>query len=92
MDAIGEVKVLTSNYQAEYGRGAGGMIQVIIKGGTKDFHGLAVLHTGHLLIPVFGELSWEFLPGVNVVHMLDESLIKNTIAVGGLGKCDPRWI
>lgn len=39
MDAIGEVKVLTSNYQAEYGRNSGGTINVIIKNGTRDFHG-----------------------------------------------------
>jgi Asp/Glu/hydantoin racemase len=45
---------------------------------------LALLHTGHLLIPVFAELGREFLPGVNIFHMLDESLIKNTIAAGRL--------
>lgn len=41
MDAIGEVKVLTSNYQAEYGRNSAGTINVIIKGGSADFHGSA---------------------------------------------------
>ena len=39
MDAIGEVKVLLSNYQAEYGRSSGGAINVVIKSGTKQFHG-----------------------------------------------------
>jgi hypothetical protein len=39
MDAISEVKVLTSNYQAEYGRNSSGTINVIMKGGTRDFHG-----------------------------------------------------
>jgi hypothetical protein len=38
MDAIAEVKVLTSNYAAEYGRNAGGVITIITKGGAKDFH------------------------------------------------------
>lgn len=41
MDAIGEVKVLTSNYQAEYGRNSAGTINVIIKSGGQDFHGSA---------------------------------------------------
>ena len=41
MDSIAEVRVLTSNYQAEYGRNAGGSITVITKSGTKDFHGSA---------------------------------------------------
>src|SRR5215510_14668062 len=39
IDAIGEVKVLLTNYQAEYGRSSGGTINVVIKNGTRDFHG-----------------------------------------------------
>ena len=39
MDAVAEVKVLLSNYQAEYGRSSGGTINTVIKSGTKDFHG-----------------------------------------------------
>lgn len=38
-DAIAEVKVLTSNFQAEYGRAGGAFISVVSKSGTKDFHG-----------------------------------------------------
>ncbi len=41
MDAVAEVKVLLSNYQAEYGRLSGANIQVVTKSGTRDFHGLA---------------------------------------------------
>ncbi len=39
MDAISEIKILTSNYQAEFGRNGGGVITVITKGGGRDFHG-----------------------------------------------------
>ena len=39
MDAVSEVKVLTSNYQAEYGRSAAGTINVTVKSGTQNFHG-----------------------------------------------------
>ena len=38
MDSIAEVKVLTSNFQAEYGRNGGGVITVITRGGGHDFH------------------------------------------------------
>ena len=37
-DAVGEVKFLTSNYQAEYGKAAGGVVTVTTKGGGQDFH------------------------------------------------------
>lgn len=39
LDAIAEVKVLTSNYGAQYGRNASGTIEVETKSGTKAFHG-----------------------------------------------------
>lgn len=40
-DAISEVKVLTSNYQAEYGKASGGQISVVSAGGTNQLHGNA---------------------------------------------------
>jgi hypothetical protein len=39
LDAIQEVKVLTSNYGAQYGRTASGTVQVTTKSGTNAFHG-----------------------------------------------------
>jgi len=41
MDAIAEVKVMTSNYQAEFGRNGAGVITVITKGGSHEFHATA---------------------------------------------------
>ncbi len=40
-DAVEEVKVLTSNYQAEYGRAGGGYIALTTRGGTNEYHGAA---------------------------------------------------
>jgi Carboxypeptidase regulatory-like domain/TonB-dependent Receptor Plug Domain len=38
-DAIAEVKVLTSNFQAEFGKAGGGSVVVTSRGGSNDFHG-----------------------------------------------------
>ncbi|HTW59696.1 MAG TPA: carboxypeptidase regulatory-like domain-containing protein [Terriglobales bacterium] len=39
VDAIGEFKVLTSNYGAQYGKNGSGTIEVETKSGTNKFHG-----------------------------------------------------
>ena len=39
IDAIGEFKVLTSNYGAQYGKNGSGTIEVETKSGTNRFHG-----------------------------------------------------
>lgn len=41
VDAIGEMKVLTSNYGAMYGRTASGIVLITTKSGTSDFRGSA---------------------------------------------------
>lgn len=39
MDAIGEIKILTSSYSAEFGGRSGAMVNVVTKSGTQQFHG-----------------------------------------------------
>src|SRR5258708_35201983 len=41
IDAVAEVKVLLTNYQAEYGRTSGGTINTVTKSATRDFPGRA---------------------------------------------------
>ena len=41
VDAIGEVKILTQGYQAEYGRSSGLQITAVTKSGTNQFRGSA---------------------------------------------------
>jgi hypothetical protein len=39
VDTVREVNILRSNYNAEFGRNAGGQVNVITKSGTNDVHG-----------------------------------------------------
>ena len=47
MDTIAEIRVLTSNYQAEFGHSSGGQISLITKGGSTSFHGSAFFNKRH---------------------------------------------
>ncbi len=47
LDSVQEFRILTSSYQAEYGRSAGAQIIVQTKSGTKDFHGSAYYYRRH---------------------------------------------
>ena len=46
-DAVSEVRVLVSNYQAEYGRMSGSNLQIVTKSGTRQFHGLGSYFKRH---------------------------------------------
>src|SRR5260370_9914643 len=39
MEAVGEVKVLLNNYQAEYGQSGGAIVNLVTKSGARSFHG-----------------------------------------------------
>ena len=47
MDAVGEVKALLNNYQAEYAGNGGAVINIVTKSGTKEFHGSAYYFKRH---------------------------------------------
>jgi len=53
---------------------------------------LALIHTSPVLVPTFTQLAAELLPEVKTFHMVDESLIKNTIEVGSLTKATARRV
>lgn len=40
-DSLQEFRVLTSNFDAEFGRTAGGVVNAIVRSGTNGYHGLA---------------------------------------------------
>jgi Asp/Glu/hydantoin racemase len=45
---------------------------------------LGLVHTSATLVPVFAELCSKYLPNIKVFNIVDDSLIKNTIACGEL--------
>jgi len=47
IDAVAEVKIVSNNYTADYGRNPGSTIAVVTKSGTKDFHGTVYGYKRH---------------------------------------------
>ncbi len=56
LDSIAEVKIQTSNYQAEYGRAGGANIIVVTKSGSSKFSGSAAYFKRHEALT---ENSWD---------------------------------
>ena len=53
---------------------------------------LALLHTSPTLTPLFSSLCQQHLPETKIFHMVDESLIQQTIAAGKLQKQTVRRV
>jgi Asp/Glu/hydantoin racemase len=51
---------------------------------------LALIHTSPTLTPLFAALCTKWMPEVEVFHMVDESLIRNTIKAGSLERITVR--
>jgi Asp/Glu/hydantoin racemase len=51
---------------------------------------LAFVHTSHVLIPLFSKLASEIIPEVEIFHLTDESLIRNTISAQRLTRSTTR--
>jgi hypothetical protein len=46
-EAVSEMKILLTNYQAEYGRLSGSNVQILLKSGSRDFHGSGLYYKRH---------------------------------------------
>lgn len=53
---------------------------------------LTFIHTSGVMIPVFSELCRELLPDSEMIHMVDESLLKDIIKYGCLTKPTARRV
>jgi hypothetical protein len=74
-DAVAEFKILTNNYEAEYGRTSGGIINQVVKSGTNSIHGS--------LFEFFRNTSLNardyFLPASIATPVLQRNLFGGTI-------------
>jgi len=53
---------------------------------------LGLVHNSPMLAPVFNEIAARVMPDVRILHFVDESTIKNTIAAGHLQKSTMRQV
>jgi Asp/Glu/hydantoin racemase len=53
---------------------------------------LGLIHNSPMLAPVFNEIAARIMPDVRLLHFVDESTIKNTIAAGHLQKATMRQV
>ena len=57
LDSIAEFRVLTNNFDAEYGNSSGGIVNVVTSSGSNELHGGALQHT----TKSSGEVLWEIV-------------------------------
>lgn len=53
---------------------------------------LGLVHNSPVLAPAFNEIAARIMPDVRLLHFVDESTIKNTIAAGHLQKATMRQV
>jgi hypothetical protein len=82
--AVREFQVNTSNYSAEYGRAAGGVVNAVTKSGTNDFHGNAFFYVRDERFNARNPQSFLTLPDRTVVGVKPEDNRKQFgAAIGG---------
>jgi hypothetical protein len=59
-EAVEEIQVLASGYSAEFGRAAGGQVNVILKSGTNQYHGSGLF--------LYRPASWQARPSLAAVN------------------------
>ena len=82
-EAVQEFQIITNNYAAEYGRAAGGVVNIITRSGSNDFHG-----------DVFGYLRNRNFQAVNPFSTVPNpayTRVQGGIALGGPIKKDKTY-
>ena len=80
-DAILEFQVLTAGYKAEFGRGSGGVVNVVTKGGANDWQGsVSLYHRDYLLdTPDVPDSTAPFLLRWDIGGAAGGSIVKDRV-------------
>ncbi|HYY56814.1 MAG TPA: carboxypeptidase regulatory-like domain-containing protein [Pyrinomonadaceae bacterium] len=70
--AIREFQVNTSNYSAEYGRAAGGVVNAVTKSGTNEFHGGAFFYVRDERFNARQPQTFQTLPSGEIIGLKTE--------------------
>jgi len=78
-EAIEEVQVLSNGYSAEFGRAAGGQVNIILKSGTNQFHGSGLF--------LYRPQTWQARPSLAATNP-EETWNDEAVTLGGPIKKD----
>jgi Carboxypeptidase regulatory-like domain len=73
-EAVEEIQVLSNGYSAEFGRAAGGQVNVILKSGTNQYHGSGLF--------LYRPQSWQARPSLASVNP-QETWNDEAVTLGG---------
>jgi hypothetical protein len=73
-EAVEEIQVLSNGYSAEFGRAAGGQVNVILKSGTNQYHGSELF--------LYRIRDWQARPSLAAVNP-EETWWDNAVTFGG---------
>jgi Carboxypeptidase regulatory-like domain len=73
-EAVEEIQVLSNGYSAEFGRAAGGQVNVILKSGTNQYHGSELF--------LYRPQSWQARPSLAAVNP-EETWWDEAVTFGG---------
>jgi hypothetical protein len=92
-EAVQEFQLILSNYNAEYGRASGGIINIVTKGGSNEFHGDAFGFFRNKAFQARNPFSGQVDPTTGVLNPIKQAYTRaqSGLAFGGPFKKDKTF-
>lgn len=92
-EAVQEFQLILSNYNAEYGRATGGVVNIVTKGGSNDFHGSLFGYLRHKDIQARNAFSVEVDPVTGALNPIKQGYtrVQTGATLGGAIKKDKTF-